>query len=288
MEIKLNYAKYLEPVKKYPFASVSLALTTLFLIFGAIVARQTHRPLVKELDCGFKISTEETIQLETLQQLKNQEGSDRSAVEQLLGGSHCTLPKMAIREGAILDREVYYTAENARSIVAYEDGQYLGYGIEDLDRTGQWWEAESESRGPRSVREIELQNTWGVKAGESIDRYLVASGLGDISLAMKGKVLAPLDGNIEHKFVLISDGSLIRGTSDCVIFSSPQMPAYLIKLCGLASRNFNRIESGKPIGETNGYLHISLFSYRPNPENGATWVYVPPSPQLIQNLVAQR
>ena len=288
MDINLNDNKYLESVKKYPLVSALLTLMALFAIVGYLSSRQTHREGDRAFDCAFKISTEESIPLETLQQLKNREGNDRATVEQLLGVSHCTLPKIAIREGAIVHREVYYTAENARSIVAYEDGQYLGFGIENLDRPGQWWESEATARSPHSVREIELQNTWGVKAGDSIEGYFIASGLGDISLAMKGKVIAPIDGNVEENFVLISDGSLIRGPSDCIIFSSPQLPAYLIKLCGLASRNLEQVEGGKPIGKTNGYLHISLFSYRPNQESGAIWVYVPPSPQLIESLVAAR
>ncbi len=288
MDIKFNKNQYLNSIKKYPWISGSLGIISLFSLMGSLASRQANRQTIREFDCTFKISTEESIQSEILQQLKHREGDERATVEQQLGTSHCTLPKIAIREGAIVHREVYYTAENTRSIVAYEDGQYLGFGIEDLDRPGQWWKSESAARSPRTVREIELQNTWGVKAGDAIEKYFVASGLGDISLAMKGNVIAPLDGNIEEKFVLISDGSLIRGTSDCVIFSSPQMPAYLIKLCGLKSRNLDLVEGGKPIGKTNGYLHISLFSYRPHPDSGAMWVYVPPSPQLLESLVAAR
>ena len=202
MDINFNDNKYIDSVKKYPLVSASLGFLALFLAIGSIAFRQANRQVVREFDCSFRISTEESIQSETLQQLKNQEGNDRATIEQLLGASHCTLPKMALREGAIVDREVYYTAENTRSIVAYEDGQYLGYGIEDLDRTGDWWESETAARSPRTVREIELQNTWGVTAGDSIGRYTVASGLGDISLAMKGNVIAPVDGNIQRKFRL--------------------------------------------------------------------------------------
>lgn len=288
MEIDFNENQYLDSVKKHPLVTAFFASIALFALVSYLASRQANRETIRTFDCSFKISTEDSIPQEKLQQLKNREGNDRATVEQLLGVSHCSLPKIAIREGAIVHREVYYTAENARSIVAYEDGQYLGFGIENLDRPGQWWESEATVRSPRSVREIELQNTWEVKAGDSIEGYFIASGLGDISLAMKGKVIAPIDGHLEEKFVLISDGRLIRGTSDCVIFSSPQLPAYLIKLCGLASRNLERVERGKAIGKTNGYLHISLLSYRPNQENGAIWVYVPPSPQLIESLVAAR
>ena len=185
-----------------------------------------------------------------------------------------------------VEREVYLSSDNLRAIVAYEDGQYLGYGLEPLDRPGFEWKSADDRSS--HLREIELRNTWGIQAGNEIAKPPIVSGLGDISLAFNGKALAPVDGWVEGKFVLVSDGNLLPGTPDCVIFSSPQIPSYLSKLCGLKQRNLGQVERGTPIGQTDGHLHVTLFSSRKSEEEMPIWVYVSPSSQLLENLVSQR
>jgi len=109
--------------------------------------------------------------------------------------------------------------------------------------------------------------------------------LGDISLEFKGIVKAPLAGLVESEFVLVTKEDLIAGTKDCIIFSSPQMPAYLLKICGLTGRNLGSVDRGSPIGETSGKLHISLLSFRKVANQTNKWIYVSPSKTLIEKLV---
>jgi hypothetical protein len=284
----LNYRKPIELGKKYiSGAGLTVALLTvmpLTLMFGLTGSRSQKSEQLSALTCYNKAEKETTLQLETLKKIHGREGASADAIHQILGLPYCKLPKITIRDRAIVDREVYRTAENTRSIVAYEDGQYLGYGLENLSRSGQWLQG---NRQPE-VREIEVQQTWGIPAGAQIGKYFVASGLGDISLEIDGMTFAPVDGWVEGEFVSISQGNLQRNREDCVIFSSPQMPAYLLKLCGLQRKNLGNIKQGKEIGKTNGYLHISLLSYRKSENGKPVWMYVSPSPQLIESLVVSR
>lgn len=285
----LNYRKSIEFGQKYFYKYASgtgLTLVTFCVIaFLAILSRpkSSETPI---FDCGNSEDSIDNLQLETLEKLHGREGESPDTIHKIIGKPNCILPKISIRDGAIIEREVYISADNLRAIVAYEEDQYLGYGLEPLDRPGSEWKSATDRSS--NLREIELRNTWGMQAGNEIAKHPIVSGLGDISLAFNGKALAPVDGWIEGKFVLVSDGNLLQGTPDCVIFSSPQMPSYLSKLCGLKQRNLGLVEQGTPIGQTNGYLHVTLFSYRKSEEGTPVWVYVSPSPQLIENLVSQR
>jgi hypothetical protein len=284
----LNDLKPIELGKKYKFRTgitlAILAVMPLTLLFGLTASQPQQSESSEDLNCYNKATQNNPIKLELFQKLKGQEGANTDAIHQLLGSPYCTLPKLTIRDRAIVDRDVYRTGENVRAIVAYEDGKYLGYGLEERERSGQWWQSEPQQQ----IREIEVQQTWGMPAGVQIGKYRIASGLGDISLEMEGTSFAPIDGWNEGDFVLISQGNLQRNQDDCTIFSSPQMPAYLLKLCGLKHKNTGRIEQGKPLGKTDGYLHISLLSYRKADRGRATWVYVSPSAQLLESLVVSR
>lgn len=261
-------------------------LTTFFGVLFFLIPRRPKSVKTPVLDC---INTDESVlplDIETFENLREKEGEEQTEIHQILGKPNCTLPKISLRDGAIVDREVYLNSNESRAIVAYEDGRYIGYGLEQRDLLSSQWNPSENISSP--IREIELRNSWGIQAGNTIANHPIVSGLGDLSLAFDGKVLAPLDGWIDGKFVLVSKGNLMPSTPDCVIFSSPQMPAYLSKLCGFKQRNLGRIERGMPIGQTNGLLHISVFSYRKNEDGIPAWVYVSPSPQLIENLVSQR
>jgi hypothetical protein len=285
----LDYRKFIEFSPKYLYkyaSSAGLTLTTFALVIFFVILSRPKSIETLALDCAVPDESTPTLQRETLEKLRGREGESQNTIHQILGQPNCTLPKIAIRDGAIVDRDVYLSLDNARAILAYENGQYLGYGFEQLDRPGS--ESKSEKDRSSNIREIELRKTWGIQAGTAIAKHPIVSGLGDISLAFNGKALAPVDGWVEGKFVLVSDGNLLQGTPDCVIFSSPQIPAYLSKLCGFKQRNLGLVEQGMPIGQTNGYLHITLFSYRKNEDGKSVWVYVSPSPQLIENLISQR
>jgi hypothetical protein len=285
----LDYRKSIEFSQKYlqKYASgAGFTLATFLVLLVVLIPSRPKSIEIPTLDCVNPEESTQTLQLETLEKLRGREGESQTTIHQILGKPNCVLPKIAVRDGAIVDRDVYLSSDNFRAIVAYEDSQYLGYGLEKAEHPGSQWKPQEDRSS--QVREIELRNTWGMQAGNAIAKHPIVSGLGDISLSFDGKALAPVDGWVEGKFVLVSEGNLLQGTPDCVIFSSPQIPAYLSKLCGFKQRNLGLIEQGMPIGKTNGYLHITLFSYRKNQDGTPAWVYVSPSPQLIENLVSQR
>ncbi|MGB3559980.1 MAG: hypothetical protein WBA24_15695 [Geitlerinemataceae cyanobacterium] len=263
-----------------------VTLGTVLIVLFWWIPSQPKSVETAVLDCPMLDESTQTLPLETLEELRGRENQPQTTIRQILGKPNCTLPKMAIRDGALVDRDVYISSDRLRAIVAYENGQYLGYGLEQIDRPG----SESKIEEDRSfhLREIELHQTWGIHAGNAIAQHPIVSGLGDISLSFDGKVVAPVDGWVEGEFVLVHDASLRQSSPDCVLFSSPQMPAYLSRLCGFKQRNLGLVEQGMPIGQTNGYLHITLFSYRTNEEETPAWFYVSPSPQLIENLVSKR
>lgn len=272
-------------LQKYIFGA-GLTLTTFFGALFLLIPSPPKSVKAPVFDCLNTDRSSLTLDIETLNLLRDREGEEQTTIHEILGKPNCTLPKISVREGAIVDREVYLNSNESRAIVAYEDGRYIGYGLEHRDLLNSQWNPSENSSSP--IREIELRNTWGMPTGNTIAKHRVISGLGDLSLAFNGKVLAPVDGWIEGKFVLVSHGSLMPNPPDCVIFYSPQMPAYLAKLCGFKQRNLGRVAQGMSMGQTNGYLHITVFAYRKNEDGTPVWVYVSPSPQLVENLVSQR
>lgn len=258
-----------------PIAVLCLAITTIMI--GLTLANHKSGKTVKNYDdiCQQLVKQDATVERAQIQQLQFKEGVKKAVIREILGEPYCLLPKAAIRAGAIAESEVYQSSENYRLIVAYENDQYLGYGIQG---------GSSASHQPKR-KQIEIQKVWGIEAGKVIAGQRVIGGLGDISLEFKGIVKAPLTGYVEGEFVLVTEEDLIEGTRDCIIFSSPQMPAYLLKICGLTRRNLGSIDRGSPIGETGGKLHISLLSFRKVAHQTNKWIYVSPSETLIEQLV---
>lgn len=257
----------------------------LSVLAGMAISRRERSQTYPDDECYAIIQPDAVVQLDALDQLAGREGSDYSSIGQLLGSPYCILPKVALRDGAITERLVYLTSENARLIVSYEDNEYLGYTLEDISFPGHWWEAGGKPRQQRAIEQVELETTWGVRAGEEIGRFPVVSGLGDISIRFDGEVVAPFDGLVRDQFVLISDGVLTRNNRDCVLFVSPQTPAYLSKICGLDRHYSGHVEQGDAIGSSDGYVHIALFSYRRQTEDQLSWVYVSPSAEFLNRLV---
>lgn len=160
-------------------------------------------------------------------------------------------------------------------IVIYEKDEYLGYGISEYNA----------DKSQPKLKQIEIKKVWKIQVGEFIAGHRVIGGLGDISLEYEGSVKAPVAGVVDSEFVLVTDSDLIAGTRDCVIFSSPQLPAYLLNICGLTERYLGPVDDDSPIGKTDGSLHLSLLSFRKDASQTSKWIYVSPSSKLIEQLV---
>lgn len=120
--------------------------------------------------------------------------------------------------------------------------------------------------------DVKLYQTWELQPGNVVAGYSVLGGLGDISIALKGNtVYAPYDGRVQpHK-------------SGCVIFSSSDVPNYLLRLCGLKQPKFGLRRAGEAIG-TAGALQFALLNKRPD----GLWALVEPSKQILEQMLQVR
>ena len=223
---------------------------------------------------------------ETWQQLAGREGIAREQVREIVGLPVCTLTRLSVRAGAITERELYRTEGDRQVIVAYEDDRYLGYAFEPVEVKKSWGApALARERSGPSIKEIELAKTWEARAGETVGKHQIVGGLGDVTVRVGGNITAPASGWIDSDFVLISEGSMSKSTNDCVVFSSAQIPAYLLKLCGLSRRHDGAIARGSVLGRTDAYLHVALLSFRKNADGEGRWMYVSPSTDLVERML---
>ncbi|HEY9816554.1 MAG TPA: hypothetical protein V6D20_12265 [Candidatus Obscuribacterales bacterium] len=131
----------------------------------------------------------------------------------------------------------------------------------------------SSSDRPIAPRAFTIQQAWQLKPGSQIGTYPVVAGLGDISIQLKGdRVYAPFDGQLQP-----------HADSDCLIFSSPEVPAYLLRLCGLHNPRLGAVHQGEAIG-TGQLLHFAALRKQPD----GTWALVEPASSLIEGLFRDR
>ncbi|NJP10842.1 MAG: hypothetical protein HC866_16335 [Leptolyngbyaceae cyanobacterium RU_5_1] len=118
---------------------------------------------------------------------------------------------------------------------------------------------------------LKLYQNWQLQAGDSIGGYSVVAGLGDISVALNGKsVYAPFDGRAQ------------KDQRNCLIFSSPDVPAYLFRLCGVANLRLGSCSQGDILGNA-AIVHIAALRKQPE----GTWAIVEPSKPIIERIVSK-
>jgi hypothetical protein len=119
------------------------------------------------------------------------------------------------------------------------------------------------------TRSIKIQQSWQLQPGDSIGNYQIVAGLGDISIELDGgKVYAPFDGRVQPN------------VRSCVLFSSPDVPAYLFRLCGLKQPRLGQVKQGDAIG-SGQYLHFATLRKLPE----GTWTIVEPSRSMLERLL---
>ncbi|MGD1907630.1 MAG: hypothetical protein ACFB0C_16810 [Leptolyngbyaceae cyanobacterium] len=117
-------------------------------------------------------------------------------------------------------------------------------------------------------REIMVQQTWELEAGQQISGFQVVASLGDISIDTEGRrIHAPFAGEVELS-------ALAR---DCVFFSSPEVPAYIFRYCGIRRPHLGSIRLGQAMG-TARFLHFSTLRRQPD----GTWAIVEPSRHVLE------
>ena len=71
-------------------------------------------------------------------------------------------------------------------------------------------------------------------------------------------------------------------TSQCVAVSSPEIPAYRLRLCHLRQLQLGHQPAGQVIGRGE---QVAIAMLRKQPEG--TWAFVEPSPSLLEALLTQ-
>ncbi|KPQ35553.1 MAG: hypothetical protein HLUCCA11_09895 [Phormidesmis priestleyi Ana] len=121
------------------------------------------------------------------------------------------------------------------------------------------------------VRAITLQQQWVLNPGDEIAGSIVAGSLGDISLSLKnGKVNAPFDGELE-----------LSETERCALYSTPEIPAYLFRLCGLKSFDYGEVKAGKQMGKGD---FLSFATLRRQPDG--SWIIVEPAKGVLEKTLS--
>lgn len=119
---------------------------------------------------------------------------------------------------------------------------------------------------PEAPLSIKLYQSWELQPGDTIADRKVLGGLGDISIALNGnQVYAPFDGRVQ------------RDNRQCLIFSSPDVPAYLFRLCGLDEPHVGEVTQGDAIGRGD----LLLFAALRKQPNG-TWALVEPAKAILE------
>lgn len=113
--------------------------------------------------------------------------------------------------------------------------------------------------------DVPLYQKWQLQPGDAIAGYKVAGGLGDISILLNGNaVFAPYDGDT------------FLDPRGCLYFSTPAIPAYLFRYCGLRSPTVGSLKQGQPLGTATILQFAALL------KQDKTWAIVEPDKTLLQ------
>lgn len=118
------------------------------------------------------------------------------------------------------------------------------------------------------IRTIEIQQTWQLQRGDKVGEHEIVAGLGEISIRLNGATAyAPFNGRVQPT------------SANCVLFSSPDVPAYLFRFCGLNHPNLGEMLEGSAIG-SGDYLYFTALRRQPD----GTWTIVEPAKSILERI----
>jgi len=124
---------------------------------------------------------------------------------------------------------------------------------------------------PDPPLDIRIFQAWELQPGDSIKGYTVLGGLGDISIALNGNsVYAPFVGTAR------------RDARSCLLFASPDVPAYLFRYCGLNNPRYGAVQQGATIGSASTLQFAALRK-----QADGTWAIVEPSKQILERTLTK-
>lgn len=158
-------------------------------------------------------------------------------------------------------------ATNMRVIGSVSNKVWLGLAIASLALTGC-----SAMNTNEPVRELKIQQTWELEPGDEVAGYRIAGSLGDISIDLNGgTVYAPFNGRVQP-----------NNLEGCLVYSTPEIPAYVFRLCGVRPLNLGEIRQGTPIAKGD-YLEFATLRRQPE----GTWTMVEPAQDILERALAK-
>ena len=125
--------------------------------------------------------------------------------------------------------------------------------------------------GSPSPRTITIQQTWELKVGNQVGNYPISSGLGDITLELNGDpVQLPFEGKVHPM------------DDHCLALTSPEVPAYLFRLCGIRRPSLGQRGQGHTIGHAE---RLVFAAFRKEPDG--TWALIEPATDLIEQFLTE-
>ena len=125
--------------------------------------------------------------------------------------------------------------------------------------------------GTPTPRTITIQQAWELQAGNWVGDYRISSGLGDITLELGGdSVRMPFTGKVQPM------------DDHCIAVTSPEVPAYLFRLCGISRPNLGQRSQGHTIGRAE---RLVFAAFRKEPDG--TWALIEPATELIEQFLTE-
>ena len=141
-------------------------------------------------------------------------------------------------------------------------------------------------RSQASSISLELHQQWQLQPGNNVAGYSISSGLGDVVVNLGGKGLyMPKSGLVQPLAFADApsrEAENHAAENHCVAVSSPEIPAYRLRLCHLRQIRLGNQPAGQMIGRGE---QVAISMLRKQPEG--TWAFVEPSPSLLEALLTQ-
>ncbi|MEL6398154.1 MAG: hypothetical protein AAFO87_09965 [Cyanobacteria bacterium J06607_6] len=120
-------------------------------------------------------------------------------------------------------------------------------------------------------RNIPIHQNWVLQPGSKVGNFSVVGSLGDVSIDLDGhKIKAPFDGQVQP------------AEHNCIAFTSPEIPAYLFRLCGVTRPRLGDVKAGTVIGRGN-VLQFAAMRRQPD----GTWAMVEPAIDVLEKTFAK-
>ncbi len=122
---------------------------------------------------------------------------------------------------------------------------------------------------PTHFTRVEIEQAWELEPGDRLGHYRISSGLGDVVIELGGAPLyMPMAGEV-HPI-----------NPDCSLFSSAELPAYRLRLCGLTRAKSGPLSQGAVLGRGD---RVALALLRRQPQG--TWAMVEPATSILEQFL---